>query len=93
MKRRRIYSTYYEVRRAMQRSQSIEQIRHRYKGEWLLISVDDLDQATTTPRRGRLLAHSKDRDALYDQLLRRKVKLPLVTYSEDQPPKGYAVAF
>ena len=71
----------------------IEQIRHRYKGEWLLISVEQMDQATTTPQRGRLLAHSKDRDAVYDQLLRAKVKLPLVTYSEDSPPKGYAVAF
>ena len=55
--------------------------------------MDELDPTTTTPRRGRLLAHSKDRDALYDELLRTKAKLPLVTYSEDSPPKGYAVAF
>ena len=75
------------------KSLPIEQIRRRYKGEWLLISVEQLDHATTTPQRGRLLAHSKDRDALYDQLLHTKVKLPLVTYSEDAPPKGYAVAF
>lgn len=77
----------------MMKSLPIERIRRRYKGEWLLISVDELDQATTTPRRGRLLAHSKDRDALYDELLRTKAKLPLVTHSEDAPPKGYAVAF
>lgn len=75
------------------KSQPIEQIRRRYKREWLLIAVDELDESTTTPRRGRLLAHDKDRDALYDQLLRVKVRLPLVTYSEDGPPKGYAVAF
>lgn len=77
----------------MSKSFPIDQLRRRYKGEWLLISVDQLDAATTTPRRGRLLAHSKDREALYDQLLRTKAKLPLVTYSEDAPPKGYAVAF
>ena len=71
----------------------IEQIRRRYKREWLLIAIDEMDEATTTPRRGRLLAHSKDREAIYDRLLRTRVRLPLVTYSDDSPPKGYAVAF
>ena len=75
------------------KSMLIEQLRRRYKQEWLLIAVDQLDEATTTPRRGRLLAHSKDRNLVYDRLLQMKVKLPLVTYSEDWPPKGYAVAF
>jgi len=70
----------------------IERIRRRYRREWLLIAVDELDEATTTPVRGRLLAHSKDRDAIYDRLLRMRVRLPLVTYSEDTPPKGYALA-
>ena len=77
----------------MKRSLPIDQIRRHYKREWLLIAVDDLDESTTIPRRGRLLVHSKDRNAVYDWLLRTKVKLPLVTYSEDSPPKGYAVAF
>ena len=71
----------------------IEQIRRRYKREWLLIAIDEMDEATTRPRRGRLLAHSKNREAVYDQLLRTTAKLPLVTYSEDSPPEGYAVAF
>ncbi len=71
----------------------IERIRQRYKGEGLLISVDQLDEATTTPKRGRLLAHNKDRNAIYDRLLKTHVKLPLVTFSDDEPPKGYAVAF
>ena len=74
-------------------STPIEQLRRRYKQEWLLIDVDQWDEATSTPRRGRLLAHSKDRNRVYDRLLRTKVKLPLVTYSEDSPPQGYAVAF
>lgn len=72
---------------------SIEQIRHRYKKEWLLIAVEEFEESTTMPQRGRLLAHSQNRDLVYDQLLHKKVKLPLVTYSEDWPPKGYAVAF
>jgi len=77
----------------MKHTLPIDQIRKRHRGEWLLIAVEEMDEATTTPRRGRLLAHSKDRDALYDRLLRRKVARPLVTYSEDEPPRGYAVAF
>lgn len=75
------------------KSLPIEQIRRRYKEEWLLIAVDELDESTTTPRRGRLLAHGKDHNAIYDHLLRTRAKLPLVTYSEDGPPQGYAVAF
>ena len=75
------------------KSMPIDHIRRRYPGEWLLISVDKLDRATTTPQRGRLLVHSKDREVVYDYLLQTKPRLPLVTYAEDSPPKGYAVAF
>jgi len=77
----------------MKPSLPIERIRQRYTDEWLLIAVDEFDELTTVPRRGRLLAHSKQRDAIYERLLRTKIKLPLVTYSEDSPPQGYAVAF
>ena len=75
------------------KSLPIEHIRRRYKNEWLLIAVDRLDRATTTPQRGRLLAHNTNREVLYDQLLRTRAKLPLVMCSADGPPKGYAVAF
>jgi len=71
----------------------IDRIRRQYKRQWLLIAVHKLDEATTTPTHGRLLAHSKDREAIYDRLLHTRVRLPLVTYSDDTPPKGYAVAF
>ena len=73
--------------------QPIEDIRRRFRREWLLIAIDEMDDATTTPIHGRLLAHSKSREEIYDHLLRARVRLPLVTYSEDTPPKGYAVAF
>ena len=74
-------------------SESIRSIRRRYRHEWLLINVQKFDEITTTPTHGRLLAHSKDREVIYDRLLQTRVRLPLVTYSEDTPPKGYAVAF
>lgn len=72
---------------------SIDALRRRYRREWLLIAVQKFDESSTTPLAGRLLAHSKSREEIYDRLLQTRAPLPLVTYSEDSPPKGYAVAF
>lgn len=47
------------------KSQKIETLRKRFHNEWLLIAVDETDEATTTPLTGRLLAHSKNRDEIY----------------------------
>ena len=73
-------------------SQPIEQLRRRFRREWLLIAVDEVDKSTTTPRRGRLLAHSPHRDELYAK--ERSVGgLTLTVYSEDRLPQGFAAAF
>ncbi len=72
--------------------QSIDQIRKKFRREWLLIAVDEMDSTTTTPRRGHLLTHSPRRDEVYEAMLRKK-GLTLVTYSDDQLPIGYAAAF
>lgn len=74
------------------RTLPIEQIRRRYKREWLLIAVDELDEATTTPLRGRLLAHSPHRDDI-DRASITYSKPALVVFSEDTFPPGYAAAF
>ena len=73
-------------------SRPIEQLRRRFHREWLLIAVDDVDETTTTPRRGRLLAHSPHQDELY-ATERRVGGLTLTVYSEDQLPQGFAAAF
>ena len=79
------------------RSQKIEKIKKQYHREWLLISVDKVDESTTTPISGRLIAHSPHRDEIYQKLMefsKRKSALKvLVEYSEDALPKGYAAAF
>lgn len=76
----------------MHASKSIEALRARFRREWLLIAVDEVDAATTTPVRGRLLAHSPHRDELYAK--ERAVRgLTLTVYSEDHLPQGYAAAF
>lgn len=69
----------------------IEELREKYQNEWLLIrvtAVDDQDQ----PVEGELLAHSKNRDEIYDAQLKRREDL-YITYAGKMPEKGYAVAF
>jgi hypothetical protein len=74
------------------KSLPIEQIRRRYNREWLLISIDEMDEATTTPVRGHLLAHSPHRHDIYAHS-RRYPHPALVVFSEDDFPKGFAAAF
>ena len=78
----------------MTRVLPIDQLRRRYqhKREWLLIAIAEMDQATTTPLRGRLLAHSPHRDEI-DRASIQYPKPALVVFSEDTFPPGYAAAF
>lgn len=76
------------------KSERIEKIKKRFKREWLLISVDSMDESTTTPITGRVIAHSPHREDIYKILLNPpKGKRLLVEYSEDTLPEGYAAAF
>ena len=75
-------------------SQKIESIKKRFHREWLLIAVDEVDESTTTPLTGRLLAHSPHRDEVYRKLFSlRKKRNILVECSADSLPPGYAAAF
>ena len=76
----------------MTKSEAIERIRRRFHREWLLIAVERMNPRTQAPIRGRLLAHSRDRDDIYNKMMRRK-GLTLVAYSDDRLPAGYATAF
>lgn len=71
---------------------NIQKMRKKFRREWLLIRVDEMDESTTMPLKGHILAHSKDRDEIYQKMLRYK-RNTYLTYSEDTLPKGYAVAF
>lgn len=75
----------------MEGKMKIEVLKKRFKDEWLLIkvtAVDDQDQ----PIEGEIVAHSKDRDEIYEAQRRLKGDL-YITYSGEMPQKGYAVAF
>ncbi len=72
--------------------QKIEYIQRRHHNEWLLIGVDKVDESTSTPITGHLLAHSKDRDEIYKKMMKYKTHT-FVTCSQDKLKKGLAVAF
>lgn len=69
----------------------IEEIKQKYKDEWLLIRVKKTDKLNQ-PTEGELIAHSKSRDEIYTKM--KKVKGHTYTlYTGKIPEKGYAVAF
>lgn len=74
------------------KSLPIEKIRRRFRREWLLVSIDELDPSTTMPLRGRVLAHSPHRDEI-DRASIAYPKPALVVFSEDTFPPGYVAAF
>ncbi|OGX05699.1 MAG: hypothetical protein A3G87_04965 [Omnitrophica bacterium RIFCSPLOWO2_12_FULL_50_11] len=76
----------------MMKPQPIDRIRKRFRRQWLLIAVGRMDPRTQIPLTGRLLAHSPDRDEIYDRLVEVK-GLALALYSEKTLPKNYAIAF
>lgn len=75
--------------------EKINTIKKRFHREWLLIAVAKIDKLTTTPISGKIIAHSPRRDEIYRKLfsLKKRRWLPMVEYSEDKLPKGYAAAF
>ncbi len=72
--------------------EKIETIKKKFKNEWLLIEVTEIDKATTKCIKGKLVAHSPDRDKIYKKSISYK-GLTLIDYSEDKLPKGYAIIF
>ena len=72
--------------------EQIKNIKKRFKKEWLLIQIMEFDKKTSTCIKGRLIAHSPDRDAIYKKSISHK-GIDLITYSEDKLPRGYAIAF
>lgn len=77
----------------MNSSEPIEAIRKRFDREWLLIAVDTMDEATTTPLTGELLSHSPRRDDIYHASQKNTDKLTLLIYSQEDFAAGHAAAF
>ena len=69
----------------------LEEIKKTYKDEWVIfrvLSTDALDQ----PIDGEVIAHSKERDEIYN--IQRSIKGDIgLIYAGEIPKEGYAVAF
>ncbi len=77
----------------MSRSEPIERLKGRFRREWLLIAVDKMDESTTTPLTGRLIAHSPHRDEIYRESRKRRKGLLLIDCTPDILPKDVRIVF
>ena len=70
----------------------IEEIKKRYKEEWVLVEVLEEDKLRE-PIEVELIAHSKSRDDSYEAMKKTKAKDIAHFYTGEIAKKGYAVAF
>ena len=63
---------------------SREKIKAKYPDQWLLLEDYELD-ASTTLRKGRVIAHSKNRDAIHRAMNKHKGNL-CVHFTGTLPP-------
>lgn len=75
----------------MEEIATMEEIEEKFKDEWVMIEVLEEDEYEK-PTKGRVIAHSKSRDEIYD-LLKDKTGDISVFFAGEIPKKGYAVAF
>ena len=73
-----------------ERVQAIASLKRRYPKEWLLLTHVVTDELTR-PVRGKLVAHSKNRDEIYDRLSKMRGKLGVLYTGEI--PRKLAVLF
>lgn len=66
------------------KSENIEDIRKRFDHEWLLIAIDEIDEQTSVPLRGRLIAHNARKEAVHEAS-NNYSGIAYVVYSEDWP--------
>lgn len=74
-----------------ERVQPISALKRRYPKEWLLLTHVTADELTR-PIKGKLVAHSKNRDEIYDRLASSQAKSTCVTYT-GKIPKDLVVVF
>lgn len=70
---------------------NIPECEKLYADEWLLFEVIEVDEMNR-PIKGKLLAHSKDRDELHKVAMSSKSKELYCTYTGEPIPKDMAIA-
>jgi hypothetical protein len=72
----------------MEKMMSVNQIKKRFKSEWILLSDPELKQNEVV--RGKVVFHSKDRDKMYRKAV--ELKLPrFATLYTGTIPKDMAI--
>jgi hypothetical protein len=69
---------------------SLPQIRSKYKDEWVLLGHFDLDERNE-PLHGVVVAHSKDREEIYNKQM--AIQKPLCILYTGELPKNLAIMF
>lgn len=75
----------------VQEALTLDEIQRQFRDEWVLMEVLEEDELGQ-PVRGRVLAHSPDRDEIYRRQAQLRGDLAIV-YAGELPRKGFAVAF
>ena len=73
---------------AMEKMMSLNQIKKRYKSEWILLSDPKLVKGEVVG--GKVAYHSKDRDKLYRKAIELKLPRTAFLYTGTLP-KGMAI--
>ena len=71
--------------------EDITKIKRRYPKEWLLLTNVVADELTR-PIKGKLVAHSKNRDDIHDRLARVRAGSVCIEYT-GKTPKDLVVVF
>ncbi len=71
--------------------EKIEELKKKYKGEWLAIEVTK--EKDGEPVQGKLILHAKDREEIWRKIRLSKEKEIYVTFAGPPLEKGYAAAF
>ncbi len=74
-----------------ERVQEIVKLKRRYPKEWILLTHVVTD-ALTHPVKGKLVAHSKNRDDIYERLRHLRAKSVAIEYT-GEIPKDLIVIF
>jgi len=68
----------------------IDEIKKKYKDEWVLIEVLKVDEFGA-PVEGEVIAHSESRDEIYEKQRKMKEDLAII-YTGEIPKEGYVLA-
>jgi len=72
------------------KKESIETIKQTYKNEWVLLTDYEIDEYNE-PLLGAVVAHSKEREEIYDKQM--EIKKDLLIFYTGKTPEDLAVMF